>query len=166
MGFATVENIAYVLMAGDSGFMVAVLRAFLAVPGHALWGVMMGYYVGLAKFESDPKKQRNLVWKGVLIAIFWHGLYDFFAFGTEIVNEAVLPWFGFGVLAVIAINWFIAMRMIRAAQEASVFKRPNPIANPVQAFRRNVRFCLQCGAANQMQNPACGKCGYEFPASS
>lgn len=163
LGFATVENIAYVLMAGDKGLMVAVLRAFLAVPGHALWGVMMGYYIGLAKFEPDMEKKRHLVWKGVLIAIFWHGLYDFFAFGTDQVSDEVAVWFGLAVLAVIAINWFIAIRMIRAAQEASVFKRPNPLVNPVQAYKHNVKFCHQCGAENQVQSPGCGKCGYRFP---
>jgi len=51
LGFATLENIAYVL---EGGTVVGVLRAALSVPGHAFFGAVMGFYVGLAKFSSRP----------------------------------------------------------------------------------------------------------------
>lgn len=40
LGFAAFENVLYVL---EGGFEVALLRAFLSVPGHMFFGVMMGY---------------------------------------------------------------------------------------------------------------------------
>lgn len=49
LGFATVENIAYVL---EGGFAVGVLRAVLSVPGHAFFGALMGFYMGVAKHAS------------------------------------------------------------------------------------------------------------------
>src|SRR3989304_1790594 len=49
LGFATVENLAYVLQGGAT---VGILRAFLAVPGHAFFGAVMGFHIGLAKFAG------------------------------------------------------------------------------------------------------------------
>ncbi|MCA9723963.1 MAG: intramembrane metalloprotease PrsW, partial [Kurthia sp.] len=47
LGFATVENVIYLMSYGmDTAF----LRAILPVSSHALFGVVMGYYLGKAKF--------------------------------------------------------------------------------------------------------------------
>lgn len=49
LGFATVENILYILSFGlDTAFM----RALMPVSSHALFGVVMGYYLGRAKFTG------------------------------------------------------------------------------------------------------------------
>jgi RsiW-degrading membrane proteinase PrsW (M82 family) len=74
MGFAATENIFYVL---ESGVETAILRAFTAVPAHATFGILMGYFMGKAKF-SNNKKTLNLI--GLLSAIIFHGAYDFFLF--------------------------------------------------------------------------------------
>jgi RsiW-degrading membrane proteinase PrsW (M82 family) len=50
MGFATLENIMYVMNYGMGN---ALLRMFTAVPAHATFGIIMGYYVGLAKFKNN-----------------------------------------------------------------------------------------------------------------
>jgi len=164
LGFATVENLAYVFFAGDEGFSVALLRAFLSIPGHALWGVMMGYYVGRAKFASS-KARVPLILTGITMAVFWHGLYDFFAFGIDLASPGVAPWFVVGLIAVLVINWWIGLRMIRHAQELSFFKRPNPLVNPVLAFNRRLNFCHQCGCQLPVPVKRCPKCGYELPGS-
>jgi len=77
MGFATVENIMYVFLQNsfNESFTVGLVRMFTAVPAHATMGILMGYFVGLAKF----KPQRSLfLLKGFLAAFVVHGLYDFF----------------------------------------------------------------------------------------
>ncbi|MCR6719883.1 MAG: GNAT family N-acetyltransferase [Chitinophagaceae bacterium] len=76
MGFATMENIMYVQ---QYGMMVGVQRMFLAVPAHATFGVLMGYFVGKAKF-AEPGKRSRLLGMGLLWATFSHGCYDFFLF--------------------------------------------------------------------------------------
>ena len=48
LGFAAVENILYVF---SGGMGVGFVRAFTAVPAHALFGISMGYYFGLARFD-------------------------------------------------------------------------------------------------------------------
>ena len=72
LGFAAVENILYVFEGGHS---VGVLRALTAVPGHALFGVAMGYYFGLARF--NPEKKSYYMGMAILIPFLLHGFYDF-----------------------------------------------------------------------------------------
>lgn len=80
MGFATVENILYVTKyaAYGQGYQVALLRMFLAVPAHATFGVLMGYYTGKAKFETG--KSTRLMLLGLFWAVLFHGAYDTFLF--------------------------------------------------------------------------------------
>ncbi len=71
MGFATIENIGYVFQHGIS---VGFTRMFLSVPAHASFAVMMGYFVGLAKFI--PERAYILRTTGIFWAVVFHGLYD------------------------------------------------------------------------------------------
>lgn len=73
MGFATVENLAYVLSTGMS---TAAIRAVTAVPAHALFAVAMGYYLGIAKF-AGPRYRQKYVRRGFIIPVMLHGIYDF-----------------------------------------------------------------------------------------
>lgn len=74
MGFATTENLMYVL---QGGMEVGIIRAFTAVPAHATFAILMGYFMGKAKF-SNNKTALNLT--GLFLAVFFHGTYDFFLF--------------------------------------------------------------------------------------
>lgn len=75
MGFATVENILY---ASRYGIETVFARMFTAVPAHAAFAIIMGYYAGRAKFE--PEQSNILLMKGLFLAIAVHGAYDFFIF--------------------------------------------------------------------------------------
>jgi protease PrsW len=70
LGFATMGNVLYVL---DGGIGLAIMRGFTAVPGHALFGAIMGFYFGLAHFVPG---KRNLYWAAYLIPVLLHGLYN------------------------------------------------------------------------------------------
>lgn len=81
LGFAAVENVMYVL---TSGFETAVARAIFAIPGHALFGVVMGAGVGRAKWleaggQLQGAKQTRL--RAFFTAAVLHGLYDFLLVG-------------------------------------------------------------------------------------
>jgi RsiW-degrading membrane proteinase PrsW (M82 family)/ribosomal protein S18 acetylase RimI-like enzyme len=80
MGFATLENLLYVLNEAqrNNGFQTAFLRMFTAVPGHATFAILMGYYAGKAKF--DPARSVSWLLKGLAWAIFFHGTYDYCLF--------------------------------------------------------------------------------------
>lgn len=71
LGFALFENIFYSF--GPASTLI--LRGVTAVPLHAIASGIMGYYIGKSKFGDT-----NLKYKGLLIAVLVHGLYDFFLF--------------------------------------------------------------------------------------
>ncbi len=72
MGFATLENILYVF---HSGFTTGVIRMFTAVPAHATFGALMGYFLGKAKFSYNRKLFFTLM--ALLTATAFHGSYDY-----------------------------------------------------------------------------------------
>jgi RsiW-degrading membrane proteinase PrsW (M82 family) len=72
LGFATLENILYVF-SPDGGLLVGALRAFLSVPGHALWGAVLGFYAGAGRLCGRPFSGSL---KGLAVAVALHGLYD------------------------------------------------------------------------------------------
>jgi len=72
LGFATMENIMYAVFTSSS-FTVMIGRALLPVSGHAIFGIMMGYYLGKAKFTSRTKYYLLI---SFLLPVFLHGTYD------------------------------------------------------------------------------------------
>ena len=81
MGFATAENIKLVTeyeQAYGNGMDIAFQRLYTAVPAHASFAIVMGYFTGKAKF--DPKNSVSLLITGLVAAIFLHGTYDFLIF--------------------------------------------------------------------------------------
>jgi protease PrsW len=75
MGFATIENIGYVM---QHGLATAIIRMFLSVPAHAGFAILMGYYMGKAKF--NPGSRFLTMMRGLFLAVFFHGAFDFFLF--------------------------------------------------------------------------------------
>lgn len=110
MGFAATENIFYVL---EGGYHTALARAFTAVPAHATFGILMGYFMGKAKF-SNHKIVLNLF--GLLLAIIFHGAYDFFLFIDFI------PGIWVGAFVSLFIGIILSRKAIKAHQENSLFK--------------------------------------------
>lgn len=110
MGFAATENIFYVM---EGGYETALLRAFTAVPAHATFGILMGYYMGKAKF-SNKKIILNIT--GLLLAILFHGAYDFFLFVDFI------PGIWIGAFVSLLIGILLSRKAILKHQEKSQFK--------------------------------------------
>ncbi len=73
MGFATIENIFYTI---SLGIEFGLFRMFTAVPAHAAFSVIMGYYLGQAKFDKINRK--ILLTKAFAVPFVLHGFYDFF----------------------------------------------------------------------------------------
>jgi RsiW-degrading membrane proteinase PrsW (M82 family) len=75
LGFATLENVMYAVYS-PATYGTLLMRALLPVSGHALFGVMMGYYVGKAKFATASKRN---IYLGISLALplLLHGTYDY-----------------------------------------------------------------------------------------
>ena len=117
MGFATLENILYV---SRHGFETAILRMFLSVPAHACFGVIMGYYVGMAKFSKTRARYYKRL--GLFLAILFHGAFDFFLFlqeSKEVLRYVSAGLLGFGALTSYYVAIRLSLRSIHLHQELS-----------------------------------------------
>ena len=161
LGFATIENIIYVL-GSEGGISIAILRAILSVPGHAFDGVFMGYYYGLAKQAkiNDNIKlfKRNMIFS-LLIPVVFHFIFDYLLLSE---NSILL------ILYLV----FIILLYINA------FKRINKLSNITERLDKNDdinnnsyniveatyqtntinhRYCTNCG--NLVNGNFCIICG-------
>jgi protease PrsW len=120
MGFATIENIGYVFQHGVG---TGIMRMFLSVPAHASFAVLMGFHVGMAKFDPANRSQHFL--KGLLLAVFFHGTYDCFLFLAE--NKMVTQYISGGLLVLGAlVSWFFAIRLsLRAIRQHQLLSKQN-----------------------------------------
>ncbi len=103
LGFATIENGLYLLVYGiDQAFM----RALLPASSHALFGVIMGYYLGKAKFSGKVNEKKFL---GYSFAVPWllHGVYDYILFVQSYWIFIMLPFMIF--------LWWLGLRKVRLA---------------------------------------------------
>lgn len=110
MGFAALENVLYV---SQYGVTTGLTRAFTAVPAHATFGILMGYFMGKAKFSNNRVKFNLL---GLLIATLFHGAYDFFLF----IN--FIPGIAIGAFVSLIIGIVLSQKAIKKHQRISHFK--------------------------------------------
>lgn len=111
LGFAGLENILYV-MNSDDGVATGIVRMFTAVPAHATFAVLMGYFMGIAKCE---KGKSHYVWYGLAAATLFHGAYDYFWFISYI------PGLWAGAIASLVIGIALSRKAIKMHQQASPF---------------------------------------------
>jgi RsiW-degrading membrane proteinase PrsW (M82 family) len=116
LGFATVENILYVV---SNGAGTGVMRALIAMPSHAFDGVLMGYFLGEAKFARSDRAGNWLTALGFGLAVTAHGLYDFIVFSLDKAPLLVVS-----LLTMVVLFWVIFFKATRQLSERSPYKRP------------------------------------------
>jgi protease PrsW len=110
LGFAALENVLYVYGKGAG---TGLLRAFTAVPGHALFGVAMGFHFAIAKFEPE-KRVKQLLW-AFTIPFILHGFYDFILFSQNIILLLIF-------IPYIVFMWILGFKRMKKHSDDSIFK--------------------------------------------
>lgn len=77
LGFATIENIMYVVFSFSDVESIGLYRAIFSVPAHMLFAVTMGYYLSLAKFADNIIESEMYFKKSLSVPAVMHGIYDF-----------------------------------------------------------------------------------------
>ncbi len=110
MGFATLENVIYVY---QYGLATGIMRMFTAVPAHATFAIIMGYFIGKAKFTH----RKILLYSAValLSAAAFHGAYDYMLF----ISYAPGLWVGAAVSLIIVL--VLSRKAIRLHDQSSPF---------------------------------------------
>jgi protease PrsW len=139
-GFATVENILYVFPQGQA---VGMIRMVTAVPGHAFFGIILGYYMGRAKFSVN--RARHLI-HGLVVVVTLHGLYDTAAFSNTI-------WSIYLIFAIIFLGIYLGLKAKRELEKLATViefsaKQYFPLKGPrkkVPLHLRDIRCLLSKG---------------------
>jgi RsiW-degrading membrane proteinase PrsW (M82 family) len=118
MGFATIENVIYVF---NFGFQTGILRMFTAVPAHGTFAVLMGYFLGRAKFTHRKGFYYSAL--ALLVATFFHGAYDYFWFISYV------PGIWLGAILSLITAFILSRKAIRLHQQASPFIVNAPVGS-------------------------------------
>jgi RsiW-degrading membrane proteinase PrsW (M82 family) len=110
LGFAAVENVMYVM---DGGLQTAAIRALTAVPAHAIFGVSMGYYLGIAHMYKELRKQYLL--RAIAIPVLLHGIYDF-------ILMVQIGWLLILFIPYVVLLYVMGIKKMKVLSDASVFK--------------------------------------------
>ena len=106
LGFATVENVIYVIQYSSLEPSIWIMRAFLSVPTHMLLGIIMGYFLGLSRFGANKSETISNFKKALIIPMLLHGAYDF-------VLIAGFDNFLYFFIPIVVLLWVLGMVMLR-----------------------------------------------------
>lgn len=73
LGFASLENLIVISAEGQA---IIILRFATATLMHAITTGIVGYYLSMSKFAGENLRNKYPIWKGLIIAIALHGLYN------------------------------------------------------------------------------------------
>jgi RsiW-degrading membrane proteinase PrsW (M82 family) len=110
LGFAAVENIMYV---SRGGLDVALTRAITAVPAHALFGVRMGYFFGIARMYKELRRSHLIL--AFIYPFILHGIYDF-------ILMTQINWLLLLFLPYLVFLYFVGFRKMKIISNSSIFK--------------------------------------------
>lgn len=132
MGFATLENILYVFgvtaaLGVNDGYLTGFLRMFTAVPSHATDAVIMGYFVGKAKFDQQNSGLHLLL--GLAGATLFHGIYDYFAFISWVDGLFA------GAVVSLLVASYLSVRAINLHKHSSPFHPDRISSQPHQEMQ-------------------------------
>lgn len=114
LGFALVENLLYVFQGGIN---VGWARALTAVPAHALFGVTMGYFIGLARFAKDGMETSYFI-RAIMWPVILHGFYDYCLMSEHpLLLLAFIPF--------VLYLWIQGFKKMKELSEISRFKPGN-----------------------------------------
>ncbi len=181
LGFAAFENVGYVF---SRGFGTAIIRMFTAVPGHACWAVLMGFFYSKAKYGQVTKNKKAYHWNfalAMLVPILLHGIYDGILMGGQAADNDIIA--GLSVIAwiILVIAIFIVCTILVhksskndycimvLPENVETVYRPSIVGTWTCGCGKvnNFNFCPSCGSKRPIDNswncPSCGTlCSFKF----
>lgn len=84
VGFAGIENLQYLISTPTSELFIQ--RSLTAVITHMICGLLMGYFLALARLKKNLFNRLGFQLIGILAAVLFHGAYDFLVLTMFHVN--------------------------------------------------------------------------------
>ena len=163
LGFAAIENLKYVL---NLGLINAFVRAIYSIPGHACFGVLMGYYLAKAKISANSGNKslynRYIVFS-VLFPTLAHAMFDAILFYSRNIGRVHEPfYFYLFFIALVAVCFVIVRKLSKMQQNLTTGVKKGNIVVPnnenLEVSNDNIEFCPICGKNVKGLNycPYCG----------
>ena len=176
LGFATVENILYVI---EGGLAVGIVRAIASVPGHVVFSCIWGFALGTAKFRPE-NEQRGIILTGLIGAMLLHGIFNFSLEVFEVAGFLLI------LFVILPLAWWMTSRNIAcahadpasacsekqrdaaalAAMTSGALQGRDPGIDPYlpasPAPPHACPFCTNCGAPVKTGTRFCEQCGNDI----
>jgi RsiW-degrading membrane proteinase PrsW (M82 family) len=120
LGFATIENLMYVLL---YGFVTAIVRAVVSVPFHATTGLIIGTMLARHKYlhangQNGQHEHFRLYLEVIWLPILLHGLFNFPLLVIAMTHKQDTPWavfqlFSLAVLIIAIIIFYVLSRPLK-----------------------------------------------------
>lgn len=157
LGFASLENLLYIMRFGPS---VMIVRAPLSTLAHVIFGTFWGRALGL-RAQKTGSGLPSIIF-GITLAALAHGLFNVAVFSNPVVGVAMV---------VIGAYW--TLRQFSWAQRVSPFRYKRNYPNIVcsscgQQVRAISQFCRFCGEDISYTHASliCSHCGLENRADA
>lgn len=105
LGFATIENIIYVVFRYSFNPHIGLYRGVFSVPAHMLFAVTMGYYLSLSKFAQKNVTYRYYLKRSWFAPAILHGTFNFILMSNS-------PSYMVIFLPFVAYLWIINLRKL------------------------------------------------------
>ena len=96
LGFATIENVLYGFSLTSNEIAPIIMRGIISVPSHAMFGVYMGYYIGIsrnAKIHKKNKASYKYLTLSIIVPCFLHFIYDLCLMRPNIITYIIFIMF-------------------------------------------------------------------------
>ena len=166
LGFACIENIMYVF---SYGLGTAAMRAVTSIPGHASFGILMGYFLSKAKV-NELNGEKSLRSKNLFLSIFiptlFHTTFD--AILTSNLDLAIIIFFIFDIgMVIYCFNIVKKMSKIQQNLTTNIQKgtitekKDGTIQYTWKDENKEYHFCPICGKNVEGYN-FCPNCGLKL----
>jgi RsiW-degrading membrane proteinase PrsW (M82 family) len=138
MGFATIENILYLLMPSTDPLMMRlVFRAITAIFLHTLSSGILGYFIAIAFCRQEKKVGLMII--GFIIVSCLHGLYNFSIMESE--NNLSFLLIPLAILLLMAITLYIQFQqLLRMKSVCTMTAVPKPKIKSRNRRQQNARI--------------------------
>lgn len=120
LGFATIENILYVVTGFDADPYIGLFRGILSVPAHMLFAITMGYYLSLARFSPDTKTTSDYFTRSLVVPALYHGTFNF-------ILLAKIPFLLFLFIPFVVFMWVMNLRKLNRFYRESKAMNQQPL---------------------------------------